>query len=201
MTPNSVSLPVPTTIPEPLPDHERLRREGESPFAIPLRTRVPMKAMQCLSPNALPPPSPCVSSPSPLSHCSVFFLDGRVSPVNADSSISSDTAVIRRMSAGILSPTENVTRSPGKRVLARGESACPFLKVRAVAQSAIWLHTLPHGSNAAQAGVSDAMRHEVTARLTLFNASKDFSDRCSWTKPTADELWHASHLRSNFTHL
>ena len=96
------------------------RTPDKNDLDVPLRTNVPMKAIQCLSPKAFPPPSPCVSSPSPRSHCSVFFLAGLVSPVNADSSISSDTAVISRISAGIRSPTENVTRSPGNKVLARG---------------------------------------------------------------------------------
>lgn len=94
---------------------------------VPFRTKVPMKAIQCLSPSAFPPPSPCVSSPSPRSHSSVFFLLGRVSPVSADSSISSATEVIRRISAGIRSPTEKVTRSPGSRALASGARDCPFL--------------------------------------------------------------------------
>lgn len=115
MTPNSVSFPVPTTIPEPWPEIST-----EKDLDVPLRTSVPINAMQCLSPNAFPPPSPCVSSPSPRSHISTFFLAGRVSPVSADSSISNDIAEMSRMSAGIRSPTENVTRSPGKSVFARG---------------------------------------------------------------------------------
>jgi hypothetical protein len=116
-TPNSVSFPVPMTIPEPWPSdqHPQWRRD------VPLLTKVPMKAIQCLSPRALPPPSPCVSSPSPRSQILIFFLLGLVSPVRADSSISSATEVIKRISAGIRSPTENVTRSPGRRALARGE--------------------------------------------------------------------------------
>jgi hypothetical protein len=103
-TPNSVSF-----------QHPQWRRD------VPLLTKVPMKAIQCLSPRALPPPSPCVSSPSPRSQILIFFLLGLVSPVRADSSISSATEVIKRISAGIRSPTENVTRSPGRRALARGE--------------------------------------------------------------------------------
>jgi hypothetical protein len=125
-TPNSVSFPVPTTIPDPCPT-----LSAESIILvetnIPLLTRVPMKAIQCLSPSAFPPPSPCVSSPSPLSHIWVFFLLGRVSPVKADSSISRATEVIKRMSAGIRSPTEKVTRSPGRRAFASGARDCPFL--------------------------------------------------------------------------
>ena len=94
----------------------------------PLLTSVPMNAIQCLSPSAFPPPSPCVSSPSPLSHISVFFRAGRVSPVRADSSISSETADMSRMSAGIRSPTEKVTRSPGKSAFASGVWAWALLQ-------------------------------------------------------------------------
>ncbi len=92
-----------------------------------------MNAMQCLSPRAFPPPSPCVSSPSPFSHAIVFLRAVRVSPVRADSSISSDTAVMSRISAGIRSPTEKVTRSPGNRVLASGVNGWPFLQRLALA--------------------------------------------------------------------
>lgn len=118
-TPNSVSFPVPMTIPEPCPSDQRPIIYTR--MNVPLLTRVPMKAIQCLSPNAFPPPSPCVSSPSPLSQILIFFLLGLVSPVKADSSISSATEVMSRISAGIRSPTEKVTKSPGRRALARGE--------------------------------------------------------------------------------
>ena len=96
---------------------------------VPLRTRVPIKATQCLSDRPFPPPSPCASSPSPSEQISAFFLAGLVSPVKADSSISRETAEIIRISAGIRSPTEKVTRSPGTSVLARGEMGRPLLQI------------------------------------------------------------------------
>jgi hypothetical protein len=117
---------------------------------VPLLTRVPMNAIQCLSPKALPPPSPCVSSPSPRSHILTFFLLGRVSPVRADSSISSDTEVINLISAGIRSPTENVTRSPGRRALARGARDWPLLMVSR-GGCEIWQRTVSNDNNGEQA--------------------------------------------------
>lgn len=115
MTPNSVSVPVPTTIPVPWPKSER----GHVPYS-PDRTSVPMYATHLRSLKALPPPSPCVSSPIPLSQAVVVFLAGLVSPVRADSSISRATEDNRRTSAGTRSPTLNEIRSPGTSALAKG---------------------------------------------------------------------------------
>ncbi len=144
-----------------------------------------MKAIQCLSPRAFPPPSPRVSSPSPRSQTSVFFRAGRVSPVRADSSISRETASIRRMSAGTRSPTEKVTRSPGKRALASGVRGRPSLR-----HLGGFIGIAGTRSPNKMAVVRDKLclvsssRNDSGNRHTLLSASSDFSDLCSWTKPT-----------------
>lgn len=72
-----------------------------------------MNAMFLLSLIGSPPiPSP------PSKIASTCFFAGRVSPVNADSSISRLCAEVRRRSAGMRSPVWKVTRSPGTRTFA-----------------------------------------------------------------------------------
>lgn len=112
MTPNSVFVPVPTTIPEPCP----------------FLTSVPMKAMHDLSLSPSPPffaPSCELMSGT---HASVPLRAGLVSPVSALSSTSSSTAEMSRTSAGTRSPTAKVTRSPGTSVLASRVSGCESLR-------------------------------------------------------------------------
>lgn len=112
MTPNSVSQPVAITIPEPLP---LIRHKDSCPYRshachIPFRTRVPMKAIQVLSARATASPEALAFS---CWHVAGSFFLASVSPVKLLSSTSRSTVSIRRMSAGIRSPVENLTKSPG----------------------------------------------------------------------------------------
>ena len=112
--PNSVSAPVPMTNPRPCPD----------------RTSVPIKAMLICSLSRMSAPTvpaageaydgdggrpngkglaiPCGRSSTP-----ACFMDGSFSPVRFDSSIDKSAALVMRISAGIRSPVEKITKSPG----------------------------------------------------------------------------------------
>lgn len=126
MTPNSVSWPVPTTTPEPLPGAS-FRQYGYRSTKcedLPLRTKVPMNAIHVLSLGPTMVPVSPITSALPGTG-SVFFLDGRVSPVRLLSSTSRSIADTNRISAGTRSPTENLTTSPGTSSFARRWYWCP----------------------------------------------------------------------------
>ena len=119
MLPNSVFAPVPMTNPRPCPD----------------RTKVPMKAMLVCSLRRMSAPTvpaageayegdverpygcdlivPCGRSITP-----ACFKAGSFSPVRFDSSIDKSAALVIRISAGMRSPVEKITRSPGTSCLA-----------------------------------------------------------------------------------
>lgn len=133
MTPNSVSAPVAMTTPDPRPTRlvkseftTELRRTG-----IPFRTNVPIYAIQVLSAST----TGCCSCPSSFEELglsnkqvSAFLLRACVSPVKLLSSISRSMAEIMRMSAGIRSPVEKWTTSPGTISFASIWIVCPSLR-------------------------------------------------------------------------
>src|ERR1700733_12830114 len=85
--------------------------------SIPFRTSVPMKATEDRSPSG----TPGVQG-------SVIFRTTSASPVKLDSSTSRSTALINRTSAGIRTPTEEETISPGRRLFARTVFCCESLR-------------------------------------------------------------------------
>lgn len=117
--PNSVSVPVAMTTPDPRPYalHSTTNRWIGERSDAPFRTSVPMYAIQVRSASATESPDglPAVFS---YKHISVPFLLASVSPVRLLSSISRSIEKTIRMSAGIRSPVENVTMSPGTSSLA-----------------------------------------------------------------------------------
>lgn len=77
---------------------------------LPFLTKVPIYAIHVLSASATG--SPILAPPSN-GQVVENFLRASVSPVRLLSSISRSTESIIRISAGIRSPVENLTRSPG----------------------------------------------------------------------------------------
>lgn len=100
-----------------------------------------------------------------------------------------------RTSAGIRSPTEKLTRSPGSRVFARGLSAWPFLKHERGEPDCVFAVHSPNQVTVVRYELSTSgfrLKSGCRCRPTLLSASNDFSDLCSCTNPTSRRQIQAS---------
>ncbi len=78
------------------------------------------------------------SGVSPAARVSTDLATGRLSPVSADSAISSVAASSRRPSAGTMSPASTATTSPGTSCSAGNSTSCPSRRTRALMNIIFW---------------------------------------------------------------